>query len=462
MRPNTIEIAGLFLVSLLSGCTLKPNVQAVRALLHPLPPPVLASATPSAVFTGGGATLALTGTGFTQGIKISVGGQDCPLTGTFSSTKMSCLTPALAAGTYDISVTSYDDQSSSLAAAIQTAPDAFTRVDLVAGSLGVFTGAVDGVEKSVRFNNTTGGIISDGTYFYVADTMNNWIRRIDPLTGIVKGISGSPTLRYGAFDTGVDANCPQGCYWYPSALALSSGSLYVLDSEREGAIQMLDFSSSVITTYAGSTVDSGDADHPSDPKQARFNYPWGMTLQDGVFYITDGNDTIRRIIQATGEVSTLAGISGNNGYADGVGASAQFYTPVGIVQLGGALYIADYGNRAIRRLDLNTRAVTTVAGDPAIYPHESVDGVGAAAHFSGPRHMTTDGRYLYVADFGGNTIRKIDPVSGEVKTIAGQPAQAVNATGPIASATLRLPSGITYDAKWGLIVATAVAVFRIH
>ena len=85
---------------------------------------------------------------------------------------------------------------------------------------------------------------------------------------------------------------------------------------------------------------------------------------------------------ATGAVTTLAG-SGAEGSADGVGGAAEFYRPAGIAISpdGGALFVADFCNHKIRRVEVATGAVTTVAGSGAF---GSADGVGGAAEFAHP------------------------------------------------------------------------------
>jgi hypothetical protein len=94
-----------------------------------------------------------------------------------------------------------------------------------------------------------------------------------------------------------------------------------------------------------------------------------------------------------------------DGSADGVGSAARFFRPGGAVALGGFLYIADTGNHTIRRMSISTGEVTTLAGGPG--SPGSADGTGSAARFDGPGGIATDGLSLYVADIGNHTIRKV-------------------------------------------------------
>src|SRR5262249_58221661 len=84
----------------------------------------------------------------------------------------------------------------------------------------------------------------------------------------------------------------------------------------------------------------------------------------GNLYVSDTyNHTVRKVVTATGEVSTFAGTPAAYGGADGVGASARFFFPMGIVYDGkGNLYVAYSENGAIRRVEIATAAVTTYVG----------------------------------------------------------------------------------------------------
>ena len=109
---------------------------------------------------------------------------------------------------------------------------------------------------------------------------------------------------------------------------------------------------------------------------------------------------------ATGAVTTLAG-SGEEGDADGVGGAAQFCGPRGLAISpdGSALFVADNDNHKIRRVEVATGAVTTLAGSGAM---GSADGVGGAAEFRCPWGVTVspDGSALFVADSDNHKIRR--------------------------------------------------------
>jgi hypothetical protein len=119
-------------------------------------------------------------------------------------------------------------------------------------------------------------------------------------------------------------------YLYSSGLvdvASDGTNLYVVDSSNN-IIKKVVISSGDVSTFAGSAGDAGSTD--GIETAARFNSPQGITTDGTNLYVTDGNNTIRKIVISTGEVTTLAGSAGDAGSTDGTGTSAKFSSPKGI------------------------------------------------------------------------------------------------------------------------------------
>lgn len=180
--------------------------------------------------------------------------------------------------------------------------------------------------------------------------------------------------------------------------------------------------SGVVTTLAGSgDYSSNDAVGVS----ASFDGPHDIATDGTDLFVADKfGEKVRKINIATSAVTTLAGgatgggnCGGNDGTCqDGIGTAAQFYQPAGITLLNGYLYIADQQNHRIRRLNLSNNEVITFAGS-GVYGF--LDGSGTSAEFRSPTGITTDGTNIYVADMNNNRIRKIVVSTALVSTIAG-------------------------------------------
>lgn len=183
--------------------------------------------------------------------------------------------------------------------------------------------------------------------------------------------------------------------------------------------------------------------------QARFADPYGIAVApDGTRYVADAGDNNRiRRIGSDGVVVTLAG--SQEGFADGVGAVAQFDTPSGLaLDDAGNLYVADTGNHSIRKVTpqgvVSTLAGTGVAGFR--------DGPGAQAQFNGPIGVAVDGAgNVYVADTYNDRIRKIGR-DGVVATLAGGESPGYqDGIGPLAR--FDTPTGLAVDAMGTLWIA---------
>ena len=309
-----------------------------------------------------------------------------------------------------------------------------TQVTTLAGTASN-SGAADGMGAAARFSYPF-GITTDGTHLYVADSNNDTIRKVVIATGVVTTLAGTAGSSGSVDGTGAAAR-----FSSPYGITTDGTHLYVADLVNQ-TIRKVVIATGVVTTLAGTVGSRGSADGTG--AAARFSNPIGITTDGTHLYVADlDNVTIRKVVIATGVVTTLAGTARSSGSADGTGAAARFSNPIGITTDGTHLYVADTSNHTIRKVVIATGAVTTLAGTASSYG--AVDGTGAAARFNNPYGITTDGTHLYVADLGNQTIRKVVIATGEVSTLAGTAGGDESADGTGAAARFNLPIGITTD-----------------
>jgi hypothetical protein len=263
------------------------------------------------------------------------------------------------------------------------------------GEVGV-SGSSDG-SGAARFNHPTGIAVDGSGVVYVADTDNNSIRKVTT-TGAVFTLAGHAGTTGSADGTGTAAT-----FNSPSGIAVDgTGNLFVADSLNHTIRKVTP--AGAVTTIAGTAGSSGAVDGTGSA--ARFHGPQGLVLDSsGNLYVADtNNSTIRKIVTATGAVTTLTGQAGNPGSTDGSSSQARFYYPSGVAVDGtGNLYVADTDNDSLRQIS-STGAVSTIAG--AAGTSGSADGVGLAARFYFPTGITADGSgNIYVADTNNHTIR---------------------------------------------------------
>ena len=350
----------------------------------------------------------------------------------------------------------------------------------------------DGGPATLAQLNNPGGLAADSNNLYIADSVNNRIRRVTLSNGTINTFAGTGTAGYsgdGAAATNANLNNPQG-------LALdSAGDLYVADAANQ-VIRRINPAGTIATVAGNGTVGASGDGQPAT--SAQLNTPNGVAV-DASFniYIADsGNHRIRKITGGTattiGTMSTIAGngipgFQGDNGLA--TVAELNFPTAVAL-DPSGLIYLTDFNNSRVRRIAPNG-VITTVAGggsgglttptgitvDPtsnlyiddsgasrmlkfsisgasAIFAGTGVryylgdGGAGTSAQLVQPQQLAVTAQGVYIADRGEGRIRQILP-GGNITSTAG--------------ATGLGPAGVAVDSANNLYLADAVGnqVLRI-
>ncbi len=241
----------------------------------------------------------------------------------------------------------------------------------------------------------------------------------------------------------------------PTGMAVDlSGNIYIADTANHVIRKVTP--GAVVSTVAGLAGASGNADGVRT--NARFNSPQAVAVDSiGNLYVADTFNHTIRVISTDGVVSTLAGAAGVSGAVDAaVGSDARFNLPSGIVLDNvGSVYVADTSNHAIRRV-LSSGGVSTFAGQMGV--SGSLDNViGTSARFSFPMGLARDSNgNFYVADALNHVIRKITP-SSEVTTFAGGVGLPGVADGNASTARFNRPGGLALDTSNNLYVADTLS-----
>jgi hypothetical protein len=271
-------------------------------------------------------------------------------------------------------------------------------VTTLAGSAATAGYAINGTGTAAGFNNPD-SVATDGTNVYVADSLNNLIRKIVISSGVVTTLAGS-TIGGSANGTGTAASFNQ-----PAGVATDGTNVYVADNQNN-LIRQIVISTGVVTTLAGSGA-QGSANGTGTA--ASFNQPAGVATDGTNVYVADTvNNMIRKIVISSGVVTTLAG-STTGGSANGTGTAALFSHPKGVATDGTNVYVADYNFNLIRQIVISSGVVTTLAGSGSI-TGGSANGTGTTASFFEPYGVAMTSSVptqLFVADSGNNLIREI-------------------------------------------------------
>jgi len=299
------------------------------------------------------------------------------------------------------------------------------------GRIGTLIGEVsggyiaDGVPAVDALLNFPSRVARDASgNFYLADTENNRIRKIDLETGIIETIAGIGEADYGGdggLATAAAINMPAGVH------VDGAGNVLIADTENS-RIRRIDAISGIISTLAG-TGAAGFSGDGGDATVAQICKPASVRADaDGNVLIADTeNHVIRRINADNGTISTIAGIGGLDGYnGDGISAtSATLKKPHDLwTDPSGNLYIADTENHRIRRVDAATDIITTVAGN-GDDGYDGEDGPAIAASLDKPEGVSvdTDGN-IFIADTRNQCIRRVDAETGIIRRVAGKDGEA--------------------------------------
>ena len=323
-------------------------------------------------------------------------------------------------------------------------------ISTVAGTGERGYGGNGGPAADAQLNSPTGVAVDGAGNLFIADYANNRVRKVDSAGGIT-AFAGTGEIGDGG-DGGPAAEAQLS---YPYGLAVDgAGNLYIAE-EQGHRIRKVD-SAGVISTFAG-TGEYGFEGDGGPAAEARLSYPRGLAADGaGNLYIADYVNHRIRKVGPTGIISTFAG-TGEYGFeGDGGPASAaRLAAPIDVATDGaGNLYIADSNNRRIRKVDSSFAPfgaiIDTIAGTGEF--GFSGDGESALdAQLSLPWGVAVnDAGNLYIADYHNHRIRKVDS-AGVITTIAGTGEIGDGATA--SDAQLRGPPGVAVDGKGNTYIA---------
>lgn len=305
-----------------------------------------------------------------------------------------------------------------------------------------------GLATAAKLNHPVAVAVDAAGNVYIADENNSCIRKIAP-DSIITTIAGNDTAGYsgdGGMATAAEIN-------YPEGLAVDgSGNVYIADYNNDRIRKVT--SAGIITTIAGTgaigyTGDGGAA------TAAELNGPTGIAVDAaGNIYIADENNHRVRKISSAGIISTIAG-TGVAGFSGDGGAAtaAKLWFPNEITtDAAGNVYIADNYNSRVREIN-STGVISTITGN-GTFAYGGDKGIATAAKIYGSSGLALDASgNVYIADWGNSRIRRIN-TADSIFTIAGKGVAAYGGDGgPATAAGINGATGITVDVAGDYYIA---------
>ncbi len=293
----------------------------------------------------------------------------------------------------------------------------------IAGT-GAWTSVLDGnLATQADLDLPEGEVLDGAGNLYIADSAHHRIREVSASTGIISTIAGNGNPAYTG-DGGLALNATLNT---PASVALDgAGDLYIADSGNN-AIRRIVLATGIITTVAGNgTAGSGGDGGPAT--SATLNNPLGVSVDSaGNLYIADTYNHKIREVNSTGTIATLAGNgttqgNGSGSYSGdgGPAIAAGLNYPYAVAfDASGNFYIPDSANNRIRVVNASTQIITTFVGTGVI-GYSGDGGPAAQAQLYSPSGIAFDpAGNLYIADTQNNRVRKVSAATGNIATLAG-------------------------------------------
>jgi len=317
------------------------------------------------------------------------------------------------------------------------------KIHAVAGNGTSGFGGDGGTATLAQLSSPRGLFVDSSENIYISDTGNSFVRLVTALDGRIHQDVGNGTLSFSGDSfpaTGASLSAPNG-------VAVNGvGDIFIADTSNNVIRRVLN-STGIIQTVAGIGT-AGLGGNNGLATSALLNGPSGVFVDGfGNFFIADtNNNEVREVLAATGNIKTVAGngtagFNGDNGFA----VNAELSGPTGVsVDGSGNIFIADRGNNVIREVTAADSLIHTVAGNHTA-GFSGDNGPATSAELSAPADVAVDAfGDIFIADTGNNVVREVlatGPTAGNIVPFAGNHTGSPGFSGDNGPPTAALMNG---------------------
>ncbi len=303
-----------------------------------------------------------------------------------------------------------------------------------------------------------GGVSLDRSgNIFIADPQNSRIREVEAATGTIQTVAGNGTRSFsgdGGLATGASLSFPVGVF------VDGSGNIFVADQENHRVREVVAATGIINTVAGNGTEGLSGDGGPATSAAVSEPYGVFADSSDNIFITdvsccTSSSDRVREVDAATGTIRTVAG-NGTDGFrGDGSPAtSAELTSPTSVFGDGfGNIFIADQGNNRVREVLGTSGNIQTVAGNGQ-FAFSGDGGPATSASLNFPSGVFVDSAgNIFIGDYDNQRIRKVEAATGVIKTVAGNGMDGLSGDGgPATSAELFFPISVSGDRQGNLLI----------